>query len=101
RSLRDEMPGMRESIETAIALRKLVSHKQKKLNDDEYEQALNSPSMLVLYEQYKEAVAEASGLSKLVQEKKMKFHNKYGYFKEEDHLEAYAMQEQWAKASLR
>ncbi|KAF5981524.1 hypothetical protein FCOIX_4172 [Fusarium coicis] len=54
-ALRYEIQDMGQRIEDLVALRKQQFHRAKKVNAEEYEQALNSPSMMILYEDYKEA----------------------------------------------
>ncbi|KAF4985252.1 hypothetical protein FDECE_16698 [Fusarium decemcellulare] len=99
-SLRYELRDMSERLQDLIDLRKRLSHRAKKVNDAEYEQALNSPSMLVLYQVYKDAHDHATSCKRAVDERMREFSNKFTRATEEDQLEVYALQEIWVKASI-
>ncbi|KAH7171616.1 hypothetical protein DER46DRAFT_163778 [Fusarium sp. MPI-SDFR-AT-0072] len=99
-SLRFEIKDMGERIEYLLDLRKRLSHRQKKVNPDEYEQALNSPSMLILYEAYKEASHYRDQCRTAVNQRMAQYHNKYSLASEEDLMEVYALQEKWVRAAV-
>lgn len=91
---------MGERIEYLLDLRKRLSHRQKKIDPDEYKQALNSPSMLLLYEAYKEASNYRDQCRTAVHQRMAQYHNKYSLAPEEDLMEVYALQEKWVRAAV-
>ncbi|KAK2687153.1 hypothetical protein QWA68_013963 [Fusarium oxysporum] len=99
-SFRFEIKDMGERIEYLIALRKRLSHKQKKINPVEYEQALNSPSMIVLYEAYKQAADYTTQCKNAYDQRMAQYNNKFLYAPKEDQMEIYALQEKWVRATV-
>ncbi|QGI62795.1 hypothetical protein CEK27_006766 [Fusarium fujikuroi] len=99
-SLRYEIQDMGQRIEDLIALRKQQSHRAKRVNEEEYEQALNSPSMIVLYEDYKLAVKYSVDCQRAVFQRRAAFSHNYNRATENDQLEIYALQEKWVRAAI-
>ncbi|KAH7229882.1 hypothetical protein BKA60DRAFT_646249 [Fusarium oxysporum] len=99
-SFRFEIKDMGERIEYLIALRKRLSHKQKKINPAEYEQALNSPSMIVLYEAYKQAAAYTTQCKNAYEQRMAQYNNRFLFASTEDQMEIYALQENWVRATV-
>jgi hypothetical protein len=100
-SLRYEIQDMGQRIEELIDLRKRLSHRAKRVSDAEYQQALNSPSMIVLYEEYKQAVTYSIECQRAVFERRAKFDHNYNRANEEDQLEIYTLQERWVRAAIK
>lgn len=99
-ALRYEIQDMGQRIEDLVALRKQQSHRAKKVNAEEYEQALNSPSMIVLYEDYKEAVRYYVECQQAAFQRRAAFSHNYNRATENDQLEIYALQERWVRAAI-
>ncbi|EXM17965.1 hypothetical protein V3481_004298 [Fusarium oxysporum f. sp. vasinfectum] len=99
-SLRYEIQDMGQRIEELIDLRKRLSHRAKRVNDAEYEQALNSPSMIVLYEEYKQAVTYVIECQRAVFERRATFDHNFNRAEEDDQLEIYTLQERWVRAAI-
>ncbi|KAF5585792.1 hypothetical protein FPCIR_8222 [Fusarium pseudocircinatum] len=99
-SLRYEIQNMGQRIEDLVALRKQQSHRAKKVNEQEYEQALNSPSMIVLYEDYKQAVKFSVECQRAAFQRRAAFDHNYNRATENDQLEVYALEEKWVKAAI-
>ncbi|KAI1027902.1 hypothetical protein LB503_011888 [Fusarium chuoi] len=99
-SLRYEIQDMGQRIEDLIALRKQQSHRAKRVNEEEYEQALNSPSMIVLYEDYKLAVEHSVNCQRAVFQRRAAFSHNFNRATENDQLEVYALQEKWVRAAI-
>ncbi|KAG5804470.1 hypothetical protein H9Q74_001858 [Fusarium xylarioides] len=99
-SLRYEIQDMGQRIEDLIALRKQQSHRAKKVNAEEYKQALNSPSMIVLYEDYKEAVKYSVECQQAAFQRRATFDHNYNRATENDQLEIYTLQEKWVRAAI-
>jgi hypothetical protein len=100
-SIDHELTNMRERIDTLLNLRKYISHRKKKINEEEYEEALNSPSMLVLYRDYKDACRESHRCKVAAEAYKDTFHNHYSNATVEQHLEICNLQEKWVKSTIR
>ncbi|KAG7419683.1 hypothetical protein Forpe1208_v003432 [Fusarium oxysporum f. sp. rapae] len=99
-SFRFEIKDMGERIEYLIALRKRLSHKQKKIDPAEYQQALNSPSMIVLYEAYKQAADYTNQCKNVYDQRMAQYNNKFLYAPKKDQMEIYALQEKWVRATV-
>ncbi|EWG44769.1 hypothetical protein FVEG_05761 [Fusarium verticillioides 7600] len=99
-ALRFEIKDMGERIQYLIALRKRMSHKQKKIDEAEYEQALNSPSMIVLYESYKHAADFTVDCKNAYEQRMAQYSNRFARATAEDQMEIYALQEQWIRAAV-
>ncbi|KAF4337255.1 hypothetical protein FBEOM_8844 [Fusarium beomiforme] len=99
-SLRYEIQDIGQRIEELLDLRKRLSHRAKRINDAEYEQILNSPSMIVLYQVYKQAVDYSVQCQKAVFQKRAEFSHNFNRATEEDHLEIYTLQERWVRAAI-
>ncbi|KAF5582555.1 hypothetical protein FPANT_8486 [Fusarium pseudoanthophilum] len=99
-ALRYEIQDMGQRIEDLVALRKQQSHRAKKVNEEEYQQALNSPSMIVLYEDYKEAVRYYVECQQAAFQRRAAFSHNYNRATENDQLEVYALEERWVRAAI-
>ncbi|KAG4260926.1 hypothetical protein FPRO03_02749 [Fusarium proliferatum] len=99
-SFRFEIRDMGERIEHLISLRKRLSHRQKKIDEAEYRQALNSPSMIVLYEVYKQSVDYTSQCKNAYDQEMRRHNNKFLYASQEEQMEIFALQEQWLRATI-
>ncbi|VZH87952.1 unnamed protein product, partial [Fusarium fujikuroi] len=99
-SLRFEIKDMGERIEYLLDLRKRLSHRQKRVNPDEYKQALNSPSMLILHEEYKNASHYRDQCRDAVKQRMAEYHKEYHLTPEEVLMEVYALQETWVRAAV-
>ncbi|KAF4956878.1 hypothetical protein FGADI_3481 [Fusarium gaditjirri] len=99
-SFRFEIKDMGERIEHLIALRKRQSHKQKKIDPAEYEQALNSPSMIVLYEAYKQAVEYCKQCKDAYDQRMVQHSRRIHYASKEEQMEIYLLQEKYVRAAV-
>ncbi|KAF5249553.1 hypothetical protein FANTH_5146 [Fusarium anthophilum] len=100
-SFRFEIKDMGARIEYLIALRKRLSHKQKKIVNEEYEQAMNSPSMIVLYEVYKQAANHATDCKNAVDQRMAQYNNRFLHAPPEAQMEIYELQEKWIQATIK
>ncbi|KAF5546750.1 hypothetical protein FNAPI_8768 [Fusarium napiforme] len=100
-SFRFEIKDMGARIEYLIALRKRLSHKEKKIDDEEYEQAMNTPSMIVLYEAYKQAADHAAACKRAVDQRMRQYSNKFVLAPPEVQMEVYGLQEKWIQATIK
>ncbi|KAF5711772.1 hypothetical protein FMUND_8831 [Fusarium mundagurra] len=100
-SFRFEIKDMGARIEYLIALRKRLSHKEKKIDDEEYVQAMNTPSMIVLYEAYKQAADYATDCKRAVDQRMAQHHNRFHNATQEEQMEIYALQEKWVQATIK
>ncbi|KAF5640822.1 hypothetical protein F52700_3534 [Fusarium sp. NRRL 52700] len=99
-SYRFEIKDMGERLQYLISLRKRLSHRQKKIDNAEYEQALNSPSMIVLYESYKQAAEYTTDCKNAYYQKMAQYNNRFTFATAEEQMEIYALQEQWVRAAV-
>ncbi|KAF5633118.1 uncharacterized protein FTJAE_7297 [Fusarium tjaetaba] len=99
-SFRFEIKDMGARIEYLIALRKRLSHKEKKIDDEEYEQAMNTPSMIVLYEAYKQAADHATNCKRAVDQRMRQYSNKFVLAPPEVQMEIYGLQVKWIQATI-
>ncbi|KAF5671878.1 hypothetical protein FDENT_10724 [Fusarium denticulatum] len=99
-SLRYEIQAMGQRIEDLVALTKQQSHRVKKVNEQEYEQALNSPSMILFYIDYKQAIKFSVECQRAAFQRRAAFDRNYNRATENDQLEVYALEEKWVKAAI-
>ncbi|KAF4443141.1 hypothetical protein F53441_11540 [Fusarium austroafricanum] len=99
-SARYEIQYIGQRIQDLVDLRKQLSHRQKRINEAEYEQILNSPTMMHFYSDYKEANEYSVQLGREVHAKSTKINHNFNRATEEQQLEIYDLQEKWVKAAI-